>query len=83
MHALKNTFVLCCRPDFFHLIFMLASAYIAMVFTTWNLEGVSGHQTADKGWISVWVKIVSQWICVILYFWTLSAPAILKDREFV
>jgi hypothetical protein len=72
-----------CRADFFHLIFMLASAYVAMVFTTWNLEGVSGHQSGDKGWISVWVKIVSQWVCVILYSWSMAAPAILKDREFV
>ncbi|KAK9907944.1 hypothetical protein WJX75_000353 [Coccomyxa subellipsoidea] len=71
------------RADFFHLIFMLASAYVAMVFTTWNLEGVSGHQSGDKGWISVWVKIVSQWVCVILYSWSMAAPAILKDREFV
>ncbi len=62
---------------------MLASAYIAMVFTTWNLEGVSGRQTEEKGWVSVWVKIVSQWVSVLLYSWSMAAPVILKDREFV
>ena len=62
---------------------MLASAYIAMIFTTWNLEGLSGQQTAEKGWISVWVKMVSQWVCVLLYCWSLIAPKVLKDRDFV
>ncbi len=36
----------------------------------------------DKGWISVWVKIASQWVCVLLYFWTLLAPRILRNRNF-
>ncbi|KHJ75098.1 hypothetical protein OESDEN_25286, partial [Oesophagostomum dentatum] len=31
---------------------------------------------------SVWVKIVSSWLCVALYGWTLVAPALFPDREF-
>ncbi len=31
---------------------------------------------------AVWVKIVSSWICIGLYIWTLVAPCLLPNREF-
>ncbi len=31
---------------------------------------------------SVWVKMVSSWLSVLLYVWTLVAPAVLTGREF-
>lgn len=31
---------------------------------------------------SVWVKIVSSWMCIIIYTWTLIAPALFPDRDF-
>ena len=70
------------RLDFFHLAYMLASAYLAMLFTGWSLTNVPGHFAIDSGWISVWVKMASQWLCALLYGWTLVAPVILKSRQF-
>ncbi|KAK2151919.1 hypothetical protein LSH36_346g03001 [Paralvinella palmiformis] len=31
---------------------------------------------------SMWIKISSSWVCILLYLWTLIAPIVLKDREF-
>eukprot|EP00891_Asterochloris_glomerata_P004622 jgi/Astpho2/4622/e_gw1.00067.172.1_t len=72
------------RPDFFHTVFALASAYLCMLYLNWNLNELPGQQPDQRftGWISVWVKIASQWVCVLLYFWTLLAPRILRNRDF-
>lgn len=31
---------------------------------------------------AVWIKIVSSWLCLAIYAWTLAAPAIFPDRDF-
>lgn len=69
------------RPDFFHLIFGLASMYLAMLFTGWSLEGSTNELDIDKGWRSAWVKIASQWLVFLIYTWTMVAHKIL-DRDF-
>jgi hypothetical protein len=30
---------------------------------------------------SVWVKMISSWLVILLYFWTLIAPIVLPDRD--
>ncbi|KAK9810887.1 hypothetical protein WJX73_005440 [Symbiochloris irregularis] len=70
------------RLDFFHLAYMLASAYLAMLFTGWSLNNVPGYFSVDDGWASVWVKMASQWMCALLYGWTLIAPLLLRNRQF-
>ena len=68
---------------FFHLIFALASMYVAMIMTSWASSAPSEQKdTADVGWASVWVKIVSQWAMSLMYLWTLLAPVVLRDRDF-
>lgn len=70
------------RPDVFHLVFLLGSAYMAMLFTSWSLNNTPGQFTIDYGWFSVWVKMASSWFSAALYVWTLVAPAILRNRNF-
>jgi len=67
--------------SFFHLIFALASMYVAMLMTGWGEESEE-QDKIDVGWISVWVKIISQWATALLYSWTLLAPILLPDRDF-
>jgi serine incorporator 1/3 len=38
--------------------------------------------TPDEKVLTMWVKIVSQWVAAALYLWTLIAPSVLTDREF-
>ncbi len=67
--------------SFFHLIFALASMYIAMLMTGWG-TGAEERDLMDVGWTSVWVKICSQWATAGLYAWTLAAPMVFPDRDF-
>jgi len=57
--------------------------YIAMLFTDWATVHDLGSQTAtvNSGVAAVWVKVVSSWVCIALYIWTLVAPIVLPDRE--
>eukprot|EP00887_Chlorella_sp_A99_P006525 scaffold3.g6525.t1 len=71
------------RPDFFHAVFMLASAYMAMVLSGWELDqGGEGEFTLDKGTGSMWVKIVASWLCALLFLWSLVAHRVLRGRQF-
>merc|ERR1712157_357747 len=63
--------------SFFHLVFALACMYVAMLMTGWGSPAAhQGKDTIDVGWTSYWVMGG-------LYTWTLVAPVLLKDREFL
>eukprot|EP00736_Rhodelphis_marinus_P006785 Rmarinus@m.28065 len=69
----------------FHTVFALASLYMMMLITNWatvNSEG-SGALEIGTGWASVWVKASSSWTGYLLYLWTLVAPVLFPDRDFV
>ncbi|ETN74193.1 TMS membrane protein/tumor differentially expressed protein [Necator americanus] len=67
--------------SFFHFMFGLASLYVMMTLTSWyNPDNDLTHLNSNMA--SVWVKIVSSWLCLALYGWTLVAPALFPDREF-
>jgi len=69
--------------SFFHFIMCLASMYTTMCLTNWidptsvpSSESFYGNKTA------FWFKVVSSWICALLYTWTLLAPFVLPERDF-
>ncbi|MFH4978204.1 hypothetical protein AB6A40_004913 [Gnathostoma spinigerum] len=65
----------------FHLVFALASLYVMMTLTSWyKPDNDLTHLNSNMA--AVWVKIVSSWVCLGIYVWTLAAPAIFPDREF-
>lgn len=68
----------------FHIIFMLATAWVATLLT----QNVGSDASREKGdfvpvgrtyWAS-WVKIVSAWVCYGIFGWTLGAPVMMPDR---
>eukprot|EP00026_Physarum_polycephalum_P008459 Phypoly_transcript_08545.p1 GENE.Phypoly_transcript_08545~~Phypoly_transcript_08545.p1 ORF type:complete len:454 (+),score=42.65 Phypoly_transcript_08545:52-1362(+) len=70
--------------SFFHLSFALGGMYVCMLLTNWMT--ISGQRDeseygVDSGYGSVWVKMVTSWVAVILYLWALVAPVLLPDRE--
>jgi len=67
----------------FHAIFALGALYLAMLMTDWHTVYDVGTPAAsiDSGLAAVWVKVVSSWICVALYCWTLAGPVLLPDRD--
>eukprot|EP00128_Syssomonas_multiformis_P013396 Colp12_sorted_trinity150504_noHs@1727 len=71
--------------SFFHFIFVLAALYISMLITDFATVS-QGEDTSKldlgRGWPSVWVKVVSSWLALLLYGWTLVAPILLPDRSF-
>ena len=62
---------------FFHGLMMIASCYGAMVLTNWGKtdgspEGV-GSSEKHAGDVSMWLKIISQWVFLAIYFKALHA----------
>ncbi|XP_016399853.1 serine incorporator 2-like [Sinocyclocheilus rhinocerous] len=67
--------------SFFHFSLFLASLYIMMTLTNWY-QPETDYAAMKTSMPSVWVKICSSWLGLVLYLWTLVAPLILTDRDF-
>ena len=66
----------------FHIIFMLATAWIATLLTQ-SIDpsrGAEDFVPVGRTYWASWVKIVSAWVCYGIFGWTLGAPVILPDR---
>jgi len=63
----------------FHLLMITASMYMAMLLTDWGNEGGTGF---GEGMASMWVKFAAALITMLLYFWTLIAPLVMRGRDF-
>jgi len=67
--------------SWFHVIFCIAGMYVAMLLTDWNVVSKSDHSIyIGRSEVAMWMRIVSSWICMVLYIWSLVAPALFPDR---
>ncbi|KDE07206.1 hypothetical protein MVLG_02606 [Microbotryum lychnidis-dioicae p1A1 Lamole] len=74
----------------FHVIFIMATMYVAMLLTNWNvvttasfIPDLSGDATPvriGRSGRAMWCRIVSSWVCTLLYAWSLLAPVMMPDR---
>ncbi|KAH7484475.1 Serine incorporator 3 [Phytophthora ramorum] len=64
------------EPWQFYSMMCLAGLYMAMVLTDWDSANGSFNN------VSMWVKIVAQWVTILLFSWTLIAPKLFPDRDF-
>lgn len=60
----------------FHASMATGAVYMSMLLTNWGT--IAGHHSAAQ----MWVSIVSQWVSMALYAWTLVAPKCCPNREF-
>ncbi|GAA6038803.1 hypothetical protein JCM8097_002899 [Rhodosporidiobolus ruineniae] len=75
--------------SYFHVIFILATMYTAALLTNWNYVApiASSDHSGDgtpvrigRSHVAFWMRIVSAWICLVLYAWSLLAPVVAPDR---
>jgi len=76
----------------FHLMMLACSVYFAMLLTDWSSQPPDIHgiplvrgaaQEYNVSLSTFWVKVVSQWVALLVYGWTLLAPYMLREtRDF-
>jgi len=62
---------------YFHVVMMLASSYMAMLFTNW---GTNKDAIDTTGTISFVVGVCSSWVAMLMYWWTICAPRLCPHR---
>jgi len=69
--------------SFFHLVFALGAAYVCMLMTSWATISNDTNNTLkiDSGQTSMWVKIITSWVVLTLYMWTVIAPIVCTSRK--
>ncbi|CAG8753527.1 15868_t:CDS:2, partial [Acaulospora morrowiae] len=76
-HAVKYNY------EFYHYVFAIASMYVAMLLTNWNTINMTGKEklvAIGHSYTISWIKVISSWICILIYCWTLLAPVFLPHR---
>jgi len=65
-------------------VMLVATLYYPMLVTNWGDPRINNDQNNfyDANTGSFWVKLVSQWVCIGLYTFSLLAPLCCRDREF-
>lgn len=65
----------------FHIIFFLATQYVATLLTiNVKQDEVGDFIPVGRTYFASWVKIGSSWACFVLYGWSLVAPMLWPDR---
>lgn len=71
----------------FHVIFAIAAMYVAMLLTDWNVVRTASKQVdtdqdvyIGRSEVAMWMRVVSSWMCMLLYMWSLLAPVVMPDR---
>lgn len=65
----------------FHFIFFLASQWIAVLLTmNVQQDDFGDFVPVGRTYFYSWVKIVSAWICYLIYGWSLVAPVVMPER---
>lgn len=65
----------------FHFIFLLATTWVATLLTQdFDRDKVGDFTPVGRTYWASWMKIVSAWICYLIYIWSLIAPVVMPER---
>lgn len=68
----------------FHIIFVLGCMYVGMLLTDWQFFKTAANSDdgiyIGRSLTSMWMRIISSWLCILLYVWSLVAPVLMPDR---
>lgn len=91
MFALATLYVMMTLTNWYKYVYILLISIINKLNIIWyslifhlmlSPGDVSVGENFSESLGSMWVKIVSSWVCCGLYIWTLVAPLVLPDRDF-
>jgi len=64
-------------------VLVFVSSWVAMILTGWGSTDFSSDiANPDKSHANMWIILISQWVAMGLYMWTLAAPKMFPDRDF-
>ena len=70
----------------YHVRMLIISMYMAMLLTDWGVAPSADVESSGRkfsvGIASAWLQMSTNWLCCLLYTWTLIAPKLLPDRDF-
>jgi hypothetical protein len=70
----------------FHVFMCITALYMAMLFTNWGsreeASNIPSQRQYDLSIAAMWIKMCTEWITQLLYFWSLIASKVLSSREF-
>lgn len=66
-----------------NLVLALVTCWFSMTLTGWgSIEASVSLENPDVSNVSMWMVISAQWLCIVLYVWSLVAPSLFPDRDF-
>lgn len=69
--------------SFFHVIFLLATCWVATLLTqSIDPESDGDFTPLGRTYAASWIKIISAWVCYLIYTWSLIAPVVMTGRDF-
>lgn len=68
----------------FQALLILSAVYLSMLLTNWGNPTIFDNTTDyfEANATSFWIKLITQWISILIYLFSLLAPIIFPDREY-
>lgn len=66
----------------FHIMLDLATLYLMMCLTNWYTPDSTNFLKFGQSWTTVWIQIISSWICLFVYLIVTLFPTMLPNNNY-